>query len=410
MFCAVPVFQHPDPNLACDPLSTNHRLPETADLAKFGTMVVAGSSTDHIKVLIPDTVGPTVDADSPVVLQHVVGLSLGPAVDLSSSLPPTDLALALCDNSVLPTLTRRRRAYWAQINPILRKWQSINDARCPACDRLIRVNMSRHLRLSHTFCQCFWRCPVPSCPMWFASELNGKDHLERIHSFTEGRGYSFYDCLRQFGLEWFGRRSFFDQRDTTGQALWMDLVQKSGQELHDDYVLTSNPAFGNLWKFFRVAVRELIHSYIDYPRPHMDTTGTFLTCDQTRQDIDDSPQGSSRTSPVDQVVNVPVVESLSPLSLSFATPPPPVVDKPVRSLTPNNRSLSFLFRQDRANMPIYMFLNPGEQSPWPLLQVQIYFTTWSHYRWTNLFCTTHRPSSPGRTLQGKNFSPSLVSK
>ena len=69
-------------------------------------MVVAGSSTDHIKVLIPDTVGPTVDADSPVVLQHVVGLSLGPAVDLSSSLPPTDLALALCDNSVLPTLTR----------------------------------------------------------------------------------------------------------------------------------------------------------------------------------------------------------------------------------------------------------------------------------------------------------------
>ena len=178
MYCTVPVFQHPDPDHACDLLSTNHRLPETADLAKFGTMVVAGSSTDHIKVLIPDTVGPTVDADSPVVLQHVVGLSFGPAVDLSSSLPPTDLALALCDNSVLPTLTRRRRAYWAEINPILQKWQNINDARCPACDRLIRVNMSRHLRLSHTFCQCFWRCPVPSCPMWFASELNGKDHLE----------------------------------------------------------------------------------------------------------------------------------------------------------------------------------------------------------------------------------------
>ena len=136
------------------------------------------------------------DADSPVDLQHVVGLSLGPAVNLSSSLPPADLY----DNSVLPTLTRRRRAYWEEINPILRKWQSINDARCPECDRLIRVNMSRHLRLSHTSCQCFWRCPVPSCPMWFASELNGKDHLERIHNFTEGRGYSFYDCLRQFGL------------------------------------------------------------------------------------------------------------------------------------------------------------------------------------------------------------------
>ena len=39
--------------------------------------------------------------------------------------------------------------------------------------------------------------------MWFASELNGKDHLERIHSFTEGRGYSFYDCLCQWiGVVW----------------------------------------------------------------------------------------------------------------------------------------------------------------------------------------------------------------
>ena len=129
MYCAVPVFQHPDPDLARDLLSTNHRLPETADLAKFGTMVVAGSSMDHVKVLIPDTVGPAVDADSPVVLQHVVDLSLGPAVDRSSSLPPTDLALALFDNSVLPTLTRRRRAYWAEINPILRQWRQMPSMR-----------------------------------------------------------------------------------------------------------------------------------------------------------------------------------------------------------------------------------------------------------------------------------------
>ena len=61
-----------------------------------------------------------------------------------------------------------------------------------------------------------------------------------------------------------------------------------------------------------------------------------------RRDIVDSPQGSSRTSPVDRVVDIPVVESLSPLILSSATPPPPVIDMPVRSLTPNNRSLSFL--------------------------------------------------------------------
>ena len=79
----VPAFQHPAPDLVCDPLSTNRRLPETADLAMFGTLVVAGSTPDHIRVLIPDTVGSTVDAESPVDLQHVVGLSLGPRIILA---------------------------------------------------------------------------------------------------------------------------------------------------------------------------------------------------------------------------------------------------------------------------------------------------------------------------------------
>ena len=65
-------------------------------------------------------------------------------------------------------------------------------------------------------------------------------------------------------------------------------------------------------------------------------------CDRMRRDIDANPQGSSRTSPMDPVVDIPVVESLSPLILSSSTPPPPVVDAPARSLTPSNRSLSFL--------------------------------------------------------------------
>ena len=42
MYCAVTAYQHPDPDLACDPLSTNRRLLETADLAMFGTMFDAG--------------------------------------------------------------------------------------------------------------------------------------------------------------------------------------------------------------------------------------------------------------------------------------------------------------------------------------------------------------------------------
>ena len=164
-YCAVPVFQH---------RTLTSRVTRCLLMSMFGTFVVAGSTPDHIRVLIPDTVGPTVYAESPVDPQHVVGLSLSPAANLSSSLPPADLALTLCDNSVLPTLGLGRRDYWEEINPILRKWQSINDARCPECDRLIRVNMSRHLRLSHTTCQCFWRCPVPSCPMWFARSLMGR--------------------------------------------------------------------------------------------------------------------------------------------------------------------------------------------------------------------------------------------
>ena len=183
MYCAVPAFRHSDADLARDPLSTNRRLVNTEELAIFGTMVVAGATADHIKVLIPDTFsGPTVNADSPVVLQHVVGLTLGPAADLSSSLPAPNLDRALCRNSVLPTLTKRRRSYWAEVNPILRRWQNVNDAKCLVCVGLIIVNMSRHLRLSHTTCQYFWRCPVSSCPAWFASELYGKDHLEEVHT------------------------------------------------------------------------------------------------------------------------------------------------------------------------------------------------------------------------------------
>ena len=274
--------------------------------------------------------GPTVNADSPVVLQHAVGLSLGPAVDLSSSLPSPDLDRALCRNSVLPTLTRRRRSYWAEVNPILRRWQHVNDAKCPVCDGLIRVNMYRHLRLSHTTCQCFWRCPVPNCPTWFASELYGKDHLEEVHKFSEGRGYSYCECLRRFGLEWFGRRSFFDQRGTTGQALWMDLAlaQKAGQELH--------------MRCACAAVRELVHAYIDYPHPRVDEHNTSSSCCQIRQDVADTSESTGRTSPVDRAEDIPVMSMPPPLTFTSSTSTLPVVQTPVMSLTPNNRSLSFL--------------------------------------------------------------------
>ena len=70
---AVAAFQHPDPDLARDPLSTNRRMLNVMDKAMFGTLVVAGQTPDHVTVLIPDTVGLTVDTVGPVDLQHVVG-------------------------------------------------------------------------------------------------------------------------------------------------------------------------------------------------------------------------------------------------------------------------------------------------------------------------------------------------
>ena len=164
MYCAVPAFQHSDADLAQDPLSTNRRLINTEDLPIFGTLVVAGATADHIKVLILDTFsGPTVNADSPVVLQHVVGFILVPAVDLSSSLPAPNLDRALCRNSVLPTLTKRRRSYWVEVNPILRRWQNVNDAKCPVCDGLISEYVSTPTTLTYDL-PVLLALPCPQLP------------------------------------------------------------------------------------------------------------------------------------------------------------------------------------------------------------------------------------------------------
>ena len=362
VYCAVPAFQHSDADLARDPLSTNRRLVDSDDLELFGTMVVAGATSDHIKVLIPDTFsGPTLNANSPVVLQHVVGLTLGTAVDLSSSLPAANLERALCRNSILPTLNKRRNSYWSEINPILERWQDVHGTNCPVCKGLVRVNMSRHLRLSHTTCQCFWRCPVSRCPAWFASELFGKDHLEDIHKFSEGRGYSYYECLRQFGLEWFGRRSFFDQRGTTGQALWMDLAlaRKAGQELHNDYVITTGAEFASLRSFFRAAVRALVRAFIDYPLPGSRGRDTSFGCSPIRPNILDTTASTGRNSQTDQPEGIPVMSLPPPLTFTVSTPAAPVIPRPMRSLTPNNASLQFLQTSRGEDVRVHNVLHRG---------------------------------------------------
>ena len=232
-------------------------------------IVVAGPIPESIDVMIPDCLVPPVGMEVRIDLRHVVTLQLGPAADMGCDLPPPDLERALCPNSLAPTLGLQRRDYWDEINRLLEEWKSVNDSKCPKCDRLIRANMARHLRLVHTTHFCFWRCPVPACPLWFSSELNGKDHIERIHQFREGRGHSFDECLRAFGLEWFGSRNFFDQRKSAAQSLWMDLAlaRRSGQELHNTYTITKSPDFVPLRRFFTAAVKQFQLVFDDLPAP-----------------------------------------------------------------------------------------------------------------------------------------------
>ena len=252
-------FGHEDADVAFDPLSANRSFSGTADLAVLSTLVFAGPTRESIDVMVPDCIVPPASGSVRIDLRHHVSLSLGPAVDMSNWVPETQLEKVLCPASLANTLGLQRKDYWEELNPILKKWKSVNNGHCPECARAIKVNMARHLRLVHMKYVCFWRCPVLSCSLWFTSELNAKDHIEGIHHFEEGHGTSFYECLRQYGMEWFGSRTFFEGRRQATQAIWMDLAlaRRSGQELRNSYVTTNSPEHTPLRRFFRAAVDQL---------------------------------------------------------------------------------------------------------------------------------------------------------
>ena len=249
-------FNHEDADVAFDPLSANRRFSGTADLAVLGTLVFAGPIRETISVMVPDCLMPPENDTVRVDLRHHVGLSLGPAVDMTNWSSEDHLERALCPGSLADTLGLQRREYWEELNPILKRWKSVNKSSCPDCQKFIQINIGRHIRLNHTTYMCFWRCPVVSCSLWFTAELNAKDHIEGIHKFKEGEGTSFYECLRRHGIEWFGSRRFFEQRKETNQALWMDmaLARRSGQELRNSYIITNSPEYAPLRRFFKAAV------------------------------------------------------------------------------------------------------------------------------------------------------------
>ena len=162
-------FGHEDADVAFDPLSANRRFAGTADLAVLGTLVFAGPTRESIAVMVPDCIVPPASGTVCVDLRHHIGLSLGPAVDMTNWAQEPNLEKALCPASLADTLGLQRRAYWDELNPILKKWKSVNNSNCPECKRLIKVNMGRHIRLMHSTYVCFWRCPVVSCSLWFTS-------------------------------------------------------------------------------------------------------------------------------------------------------------------------------------------------------------------------------------------------
>ena len=101
---ALAAYNHQDPDFAFDPISTNRHLQPGMAIAALGTGVVAGPTRESIQVLVPDCTVPPVGNDVQIDLRHVVELRMGPAFDMGHDLPPPDLALSLCPNSLEPTL------------------------------------------------------------------------------------------------------------------------------------------------------------------------------------------------------------------------------------------------------------------------------------------------------------------
>ena len=143
-------YGHEDADIAFDPLSANQRFAGTADLAVLGTLVFVGPTRESIAVMVPDCIIPPMNSTVRVDLRHHVGLSLGPAVDMTNWSPEANLERALCPASLADTLGLQRRAYWDEVNPLLKQWKNVNNSNCPDCKQFIKVNMGRHIRLKHS--------------------------------------------------------------------------------------------------------------------------------------------------------------------------------------------------------------------------------------------------------------------
>ena len=137
------------------------------------------------------------------------------------------------------------------------------------------------------------------------------------------------------------------------------LARKTGQELHNDYVITTGAEFASLRSFFRAAVRALVCAFIDYPLPGSRGRDTSFGCSTIRPNILDTTASTGRNSPTDHLEGIPVMSLPPPLTFTVSTPAAPVIPRPMRSLTPNNASLQFLQTSPGEDVRVHNVLHRG---------------------------------------------------
>ena len=134
-------FDHEDASIAYDPLSANRRFAGAADLAVLGTLVFAGPTCHSISVMVPDCLLPPVDNIVRIDLRHRVGLSLGPAVDMTRWSPETHLDRAMCPGPLLDTLELQRREFWGRAGP---HSEEVEEYKRQQVSGLWRVDQDQH--------------------------------------------------------------------------------------------------------------------------------------------------------------------------------------------------------------------------------------------------------------------------
>ena len=125
--------------------------------------------------------------------------------------------------------------------------------------------------------------------------------------------------------EWFGKRSFFDQREQSSQAMWMDiaLARQSGQELTNHYIITNSPVMAHLCRFFNASVRRLTAAYENIAVAQALNDIHPSICDQMRQEIDNMKE---EVDPSEDQAAGGDTRSRGPTSSDERPTPPPVVD------------------------------------------------------------------------------------